>query len=191
MATATSLGMTLEAWGLLAEDVEGELVDGHLEEEEMPSAIHETVVLWIAILLKGYFGARGGFVFASGIKLGVRATRGRIADVVCFTKERRPELRGVVRAVPEIAVEVVSPTPNDERRDRIVKPDDYAAMGVRYYWLVDPELRSFEIWELGDDRRYVRACAAIEGKVENVPGCHGLLVDLDELWAEVDRLASD
>jgi Uma2 family endonuclease len=93
-----------------------------------------------------------------------------------------------VKVPPEIVVEVVSPTPRDERRDRIEKPDDYAAFGVRYHWVVDPDFRSFEVWELNADARYVRAATGIAGKVERVPGCEGLSLNLDELWREVDRL---
>jgi hypothetical protein len=49
---------------------------------------------------------------------------------------------------------------------------------------------SVEGWELGPDGRYVRACSATEGAVQHVPGCDGLVVDLDALWAEVDRLVA-
>jgi len=180
--------MTLEDWAALDEDVTGELIDGELVEEEMPSAVHETVVLWLLMLLGPYFRARSGFVFGSGLKLAVRPNRGRLADVVCFGSGKCPEADGVVRVVPDIVVEVVSPAPPDERRDRIEKPDDYAAFGVRFYWLVDPALRSFEIWELGVDGRYVRALSAGTGKIERVVGCEGLTMDLDALWGEVDRL---
>lgn len=192
-ATATQPMKLLEVeeWGALDEEVEGELVDGVLVEEEMPTAIHETVVGWFYRLLHAYFIAKSGFVYASGLKLAIRPRRGRLADVVAFGPGKKPEARGVVRVAPDIVVEVVSPTPADERRDRLEKPDDYAALGVRYYWLVDPELRGFEVWELGEDGRYVRARAAIAGRVEDVPGCEGLVVDLDALWAEVDRLVRD
>ena len=109
-------------------------------------------------------------------------------DVNAYLAGRKPEARGAVRVPPDVAIEIVSPEPRDERRDRVEKPDDYAAFGVRWYWLVDPELRSFEIWELGADGRYVRACGAIGGKIDPVPGCDGLALDVDALWAEVDRL---
>jgi Uma2 family endonuclease len=186
-ASATQL-LSLEEWGDLDEHVAGELVDGVLVEEEMPSALHETIVAWLLVLLTPYFRARGGFVFASGLKLAIRPRRGRLADVVCFGPGKKPEARGLVRTAPDVVIEVVSPSPADERRDRIEKPDDYATLGVRYYWLVDPELRSFEVWELGGDGRYVRARSALSGRVLDVPGCDGLTVDLDALWAEVDRL---
>ncbi len=187
-AAASPLVTTLEAWAALEEDDSRELVDGRLEDPEVPSAIHEAVVRWILVLLDGHFRPAGGLVFGSGIKLAVRARSGRLPDVVGYRKGRRPEARGVVRVAPDVVVEVVSASPRDERRDRIEKPDDYGAFGVRYYWIVDPDLRSVEIWELGDDARYVRAAAATAGRIERVPGCDGLSLDLDELWAEVDRL---
>lgn len=180
--------MTLEEWAALPEDVEGELVDGVLVEEEVPDYTHEAVVVWLLVVLRDHFRARGGDAVGSGLKLGVTPRRGRIGDVVAYARGRRPPARGVVRVPPDVIVEVVSPRPSDERRDRVQKPDDYAAFGVRWYWLVDPELRTFEVWELGADGRYVRALGAEAGRIERVPGCDGLVVDLDALWAEVDAL---
>ena len=49
-------------------------------------------------------------------------------------------------------------------------------------------LRSLEIFELGADGRYAHALGASDGVVEKVPGCEGLTLDLDALWAAVDRL---
>jgi Uma2 family endonuclease len=70
----------------------------------------------------------------------------------------------------------------------VEKVDDYAAFAIRWYWIVDPELRSLEILELGSDGRYVHALGATSGVVDPVPGCEGLILDLDGLWAEVDQL---
>jgi Uma2 family endonuclease len=188
MTASATRRLSVEEWGALEEDIEGELVDGALVEEEMPDFVHETVVLWLLMLLGLHFNGRGGFVAGSGVKLAIRPGRGRLADVVCFGPGKRPAPYGVVKTVPDIVVEVVSPTPRDERRDRVEKLHDYAVLGARLYWIVDPRVRSFEIWELGVDGRYVRAVAAVAGEVTDVPGCEGLVVDLDALWAEVDRL---
>ena len=74
------------------------------------------------------------------------------------------------------------------RQDRVEKMDDYAAFGIRWYWLVDPELRSLEIFELGADGRYARALGVTSGRVTSVPGCEGLEIDVDNLWTTIDGL---
>ncbi|NUO50992.1 MAG: Uma2 family endonuclease [Polyangiaceae bacterium] len=65
---------------------------------------------------------------------------------------------------------------------------EYEAHGIRWYWLLDSTLGSLEVFELSDGGKYTKVLAATEGKVDAVPGCSGLVVDLDDLWAELDRL---
>lgn len=76
---------------------------------------------------------------------------------------------------------------SEVRRDRIDKMIDYARFGVRWYWIVDPVARIFQILELDDSRRYAIVVAESGGTVR-APGCRGLKLDLDKLWASVDRL---
>ena len=170
------------------EDESGELVDGRLEEEEVPDLIHELVVIWLGQVLRNWLG-RNGFVFGSEGKYAVRSDRGRKPDLAVYLhpETRRPPARGLVRVPPDIVVEVVSPSPRDERRDRIEKMDEYAAFGVAWYWIIDPRLLSLEIFELTSGR-YARAARATEGRFETVPGCPGLQLDLDEIWSEIARL---
>jgi len=183
--------MTLEEWAAMEEDEPGELVDGRLEEEEVPDLTHEIVVAWFVHLLKSWLG-RGGFVFGSDAKYAVRPNRGRKPDVAVYLSPDGTSLprRGIVRVPPDIVIEVVSPSPRDERRDRIEKMDEYAAFGVRFYWIADPSLQSLEIFELTEGR-YARAARATEGRMDAVPGCPSLALDLDDLWSEISRLGPE
>jgi hypothetical protein len=61
----------------------------------------------------------------------------------------------------------------------------------------DPRRISDEAWagmpedELGADGRYVVVLGAGGGRVEPVPGFDGLVLDLDQLWGELDGLSAE
>lgn len=183
--------LTLEQWADLDEDEPGELVDGRLVEEEVASFLHEMIVSWLIRTLGLWASTRGAWVFGSEAKYGLSPRRGRKPDVSVYLPGTRPPSvkASMSRKPPGLLVEVVSPRPRDARRDRVEKLGEYAKFGVRYYWLIEPELRVFEILELGAEGRYTIALSASEG-AHAVPGCDGLTLDLDALWAELDALTA-
>lgn len=192
IVTTTSGQMTVQEWAAMPEDDPGELRDGRLEDEEVADLTHETAVLWLGALLRTWASALGGFAFGSEVKFALSNLRGRKPDLSVFFPGRPPlPRRGPVTIPPDIAVEVVSPSPSDQRRDRITKLTEYAAFGVRFYWMLDPSARTLEILELGPDGRYVHVLGATEGTLSQVPGCPGLSLDLDELWREIERLGPE
>jgi Uma2 family endonuclease len=179
--------MSVEQWEQMAEDEPGELVDGLLREEEVADSPHELIVSALLYILLTWARPRGGRVLASETKYALSARRGRKPDISVFlTRALKLPRRGATRHPPDIIIEVVSPDPRDRRRDRIEKLREYAAFGVRWYWLVDPEARSLEILRLGEDGLYIHALDAAEGTID-VAGCEGLTLDLDALWREIDE----
>ena len=183
--------LALAEWGDLDEDEPGELVDGYLVEEEEVGAEHDIAGAWLVWLVETWLGPRGGFVGLSDTRFGVSASRGRKPDIYVYFSGRMPPRRGLVTIPPDLMIEIVSPRPSDARRDRVEKTREYAAFGVRFYWIVDPAIRTVEILELGADGRYAHATSASEGTIDPVPGCEGLVLDLDALWAKLDRLAPE
>ena len=67
---------------------------------------------------------------------------------------------------------------------------EYARFGVGYYWLVDPALGTFEIFKKSP-AGYTQVVAVTEGTIDAVPGCAGLVLDVDALWSELARLRAD
>jgi Uma2 family endonuclease len=183
--------LTFDEWAALHEDESGEWADGRLVEEEMADIVHEAIVAWLIRILGAHFAPQRGWVFGSEVKLAVSPRRGRKADVTVYLPgSRLPPRRGPVRVPPDIAVEVVSSSPADKRRDRIEKHDEYAAFGVRWYWIIDPDARTVEVFERIEGDRYVLASHGSSGSLRPLPGFH-LSLDLDALWAELDELPAE
>lgn len=181
--------LSLDEWFDLPEDEPGELVDGRLEEEEEPDYLHELLVARLTQILGPWITPRGGLVIGSNAKFVVSPRRGRKPDLTVYLPgSRRPPARGLIHVPPDVAIEIVSPTPCDGRRDRLEKKADYAAFGVAWYWLLDPQLRSLEILQLDPQGRYVHVLGACTGTLTQIPGCEGLTLDLDALWAAIDSL---
>jgi len=181
--------LSLDEWFALPEDEPGELVNGRLEEEEVPDYLHELLVMLLGRLLTDWTFPQGGLVAGSDAKFAVSSRRGRKPDLTVYLPGgRRPPARGLIRVPPDVAIEVVSPTPRDGRRDRVEKLADYAAFGVAWYWLVDPQLRSLEILQLDAQGRYLHVLGASTGTLQQIPGCEGLTLDLDALWAAIDEI---
>jgi Uma2 family endonuclease len=183
--------LSLAEWERLPEDDTGELVRGVLVEEETPSYVHEAALVWLMGTLLPWCRANEARVVGSGLEYALGGDTGRMPDLSVFLRgAARPPAHGAGRTPPSIAVEVVSSTPADARRDRIIKLSEYAAFGVAWYWLVDPELRSVEILELDEHGKYVHVVSATDGTV-SVPGCPGLVLDVDELWRELEQAVAE
>src|ERR1051326_4711636 len=85
--------MTFDEWVAMDEDEPGELVDGRLEEEEVPDPIHEIIVTWLAHVLRTWLGGKRIFL-GSGVKYAIRPNRGRKPDLaVDLSPAARPPPR--------------------------------------------------------------------------------------------------
>ncbi len=116
--------MSVAAWLGRPEGEPGELVAGELVEEEAPDATHETIVAWLLWTLKTWLGSRG-LVLGSDLRVLVAEQTGRKPDLVVYLEgSPLPPRNGPVTSPPDLLVEVVSPSPRDERRDRIEKMDE-------------------------------------------------------------------
>lgn len=76
-----------------------------------------------------------------------------VPDVAWVTSDKLASLideAGHLTGAPDLAVEVLSPGPENARRDRELKRKLYSVRGVREYWIVDWVGRTMEVYRRHD-----------------------------------------
>ena len=103
-------------------------------------------------------------------------------DILYIAPDRtaRASRRGLEGA-PTLAVEILSPSTH--RIDRVTKTRLYARYDVPLLWLVDPDARMVEAFELHGGR-YTLAIAATDGEPVDLPPFTDLNLVPDRLWPD-------
>jgi Uma2 family endonuclease len=134
-----------------------ELVDGKLEVLPMPTVSHQLIVAFLYDLLKR-FVADGdlGTVFVPGVRVRIRPRTIREPDITFIAKSNYPTIGEDYVSAADLAMEVVSPGSKASDRDYNQKPSDYAALGIKEYWIVDPKAERISILTLHGEQYQVQ-----------------------------------
>jgi Uma2 family endonuclease len=129
-----------------------ELVDGELEEGEVPTRKHGRIVTRLIMLLGPWLERSGGGELLSQdnrVRIGPR--RVRKPDLVLVRRADNPVFEDeTLVSPPFIIVEVITKTARDEHRDRVTKLADYESLGAQQYWIIDPDIDRLEVYTLAD-----------------------------------------
>lgn len=133
-----------------------ELEAGTITEMPPESPENVRVAMYLMMLLMQQLGVERVSNKAEIIISGTRVNS-RIPDITVFTPEGVAEIRGLKRSTvtldmlpPLLVVEVVSPGKENRDRDYRFKRSEYAARGIPFYWIVDPQLQCFTALTLVD-----------------------------------------
>lgn len=168
----------------LDEDTWAEWVDGEVVMLSPESDRHQDLSGFLAFAMRA---------FAEAHHLGVVRTApfpmktgpdlpGREPDILFIAQEHLDRLKETyVEGPADLVVEIVSP--ESRLRDRGEKYAEYEMGGVREYWLIDPEERQADFYELDERGRYRRREPDSEGIYRSrVLAGFGLKVEW--LWQE-------
>ncbi|HMD47566.1 MAG TPA: Uma2 family endonuclease [Bryobacteraceae bacterium] len=129
------------------EDKRYELDEGELIEMTRPAYRHNYVLanLLFEVTLDLRQSGIGQALLSENLYALSPKTR-RSPDLAVMLGDRREELKDatVIPIIPEIAVEVLSPSETKRMVQRKLK--QYFAAGVKEVWLVEPEASRVEIW---------------------------------------------
>ncbi len=149
----TALKLTIDQLEALPDDNNHyELIDGELLVSKAPGIPHQRPLGRLFYWLTEYLvhNPIGEVIFGPGIVFD--DYNGVIPDMVLVSAERQHIIteRGLIDA-PDLIVEVVSPGEQNGERDRQLKRQLYSRRGVRDYWVVDPQLKTIEVYRLHEN----------------------------------------
>ncbi|MEV5430541.1 Uma2 family endonuclease [Streptomyces sp. NPDC052701] len=163
------------------EAVRLEFVNGRVQVKAVPDGNHSEIYMW---LLEQCMHLRPDLRLHPERGLKTEAYRkGRArADAVLVPKGglkghgEWSEAGGVL-----MAVEITSNGSDTNQRDRVEKPDGYAAAGIPVYLLIDRDDRSVVVYDQPEDGRYRHAEKLPFGATVELPDPVGITLDTEPL----------
>jgi Uma2 family endonuclease len=168
------------------EHLVGEIIDGELLTSPRPSARHAAVTSALGVDLGSAFGRNnrggpGGWVLLDEPELHL-VGQVLVPDLAGWRRERMPEIPDAAffELPPDWGCEVLSPA--TAARDRTRKMHHYAAARVSHVWLLDPALRTLEVFRLDAEGWRLVLSVAGDTTVRAEP-FDAVDLDLSAIWA--------
>lgn len=170
----------------LAENMVGEILDGELHTHPRPAARHTRASTALTGSLWNPFdsgaGGPGGWWILDEPELHFGADI-LVPDLAGWQRERMPDLPVTAwfEQAPDWACEILSPSTT--RSDRITKMPVYAREGVKHLWLIDPDLKTLEVYELNPNRNWTLISSLKDDDPVSQPPYDATEFSLGALWA--------
>jgi Uma2 family endonuclease len=171
----------------IPENTTGEIIDGELIVSPRPGIPHtECAALLSGELVPPYRLGRGGGPGGWIIHGEPEIHFGRHVIVPDLAGWRRERVKGMLHehhfiVTPDWVCEILSPS--SARIDRLKKMRIFAEHGVPYAWLVDPLVKTLEVYGLESGRWVVLGMYGEDEKVRAEPFVE-IELDLANLWIE-------
>lgn len=170
----------------LPEHLVGEILLGELHTHPRPAPRHARAYSALGYLIGGPFdgeiGGPGGWwiIDEPELHLGPDIL---VPDLAGWRRERMPALPETawLELAPDWACEILSPS--TVRVDRAVKMPLYAREQVGHVWLVDPTVRTLEVYALQDDRHWLLLDNLKDDDDVRQPPFEAVAFSLEGLWA--------
>lgn len=152
---------------IIVEDKKMEFINGEIIFQS-PAKLRHTNSVKLLTNLMSNFVIKNNLGFVGSEKMLISLTRNDYEPDVCFFEKSKsvnfkPEQMQF--PAPDLAVEVLSPS--TEKYDRETKFQDYAAHGIREYWIIDTEHEIIEQYFL-ENEEYELLLKAKDGRIESV-----------------------
>ena len=127
-----------------------EYFDGEVVYLESPSVEHQRVLLNIAAEFRNYFRGKSCEVFISPLDVWLtneeKTTKVKVQPDLIVITYKSGLMENAYEGVPALVIEIISTS--NQTHDRIRKYSTYMEFGINEYWMVNPELKTVEVYVL-------------------------------------------
>ena len=157
-----------------------ELSEGRLIMPPHPTRSHQVALLKLYKHMDAFVTEHKlGEVITAPLPVRLWPGKIREPDILFVAKEHSDRIDEKVYGVPDLVVEVVSPS--TEKTDRVEKFAEYAKAGVKEYWLVGPDGKTVEIYGLRDGQ-YILLGKYNSSQIASSEILPGFKVKVEELF---------
>lgn len=162
-----------------------ELIEGELYVSTQPHWFHQRVRGELFTVPNGWSKqtGRGVAAWAPGI---VFSEEDAVAPDIIWASKNRLNIIGLetgkLRGAPDLIVEVLSPGPENERRDRRTKLQLYSRHGVKEYWIVDWQMKTLEAYRRRGTSLRLRCTLREEDTLTSPPAFRLFPKKMEELF---------
>lgn len=135
----------------LPEGERAELIDGKMYMMASPTATHQRIISFLHAEFYNYIKSKNGMceVFLSPFAVYLNETNNYVEpDLIVVCEKEKVDEKGC-HGGPDLVIEVVSPS--SKRMDYAIKLFKYRTYGVKEYWIVDPEKKRVQVYNLKED----------------------------------------
>ena len=135
-----------------------EYFDGEVVYLEPPSVKHQQVLLNIAAEFRNYFMGKPCEAFISPLNLWLideeKSVNVKVQPDLMVICDKAGLKKNAYYGVPDLIIEIIAPS--NESHDRVKKYSTYMEFGINEYWMVNPKLKTVEVYVL-EENEYKQA----------------------------------
>ncbi|RCX11156.1 Uma2 family endonuclease [Anaerobacterium chartisolvens] len=167
-----------------------ELIDGVLFLQAAPSWQHQSISGELHRQISNYLHGKSCRVFAAPFDLCLaeynenddETTNVVQPDLVIVCDETKLRKTGYF-GTPTLVIEISSPSTT--RKDRVLKFNKYEKVGVKEYWIVEPDGKYISVFTLQENKRYGRPESYTDTDQLKATVFPELVIDLGSVFASV------
>jgi len=127
-----------------------EYFDGEVVCLEPPSVEHQRVLLNIAAKFRNYFRGKSCEVFISPLDVWLtneeKTAKVKVQPDLIVICDKTGLMENAYEGVPVLVIEIISIS--SQTHDRIRKYITYMEFGIKEYWIINPKLKTVEVYTL-------------------------------------------